>query len=120
MRQRNESVEQIQHLDVRDATGGYRAYRADTLRSIGARQVASNGHCLRIDLTHRAAQAGQAVTEVPITFVDRTRGQSKMSRSIVMEAFLRVAQWGIAARIGRIRPSQRASPKRVPSCRRSA
>jgi dolichol-phosphate mannosyltransferase len=103
-------------LDVRDATGGYRAHRADTLRSIGVRQVASHGYCFQIDLTFRTAQAGQTVTEVPITFVDRARGQSKMSRSIVVEAFLRVAQWSIAARLSRrIRPGQRASPKRVPS-----
>lgn len=107
-------------LDVRDATGGYRVYRADTLRSIGARQVASNGHCFQIDLTLRAAQAGQTVAEVPITFTGRTSGQSKMSRSIVVEAFLRVAQWGILARLGRIRPGLHASPGRVPSCRRPA
>ncbi len=60
------------------------------------------------------------IAEVPVTFVDRARGQSKMSRSIVVEAFLRVAQWGIVARLGRIRPGQHASPRRVPSCRRSA
>jgi dolichol-phosphate mannosyltransferase len=107
-------------LDVRDATGGYRVYRADTLRSIGAGQVASNGHCFQIDLTLRAVQAGQTVAEVPITFAGRTSGQSKMSPSIVVEAFLRVAQWGILARLGRIRPGQHASPRRVPSCRRPA
>jgi dolichol-phosphate mannosyltransferase len=87
-------------IGVRDATGGYRVYRADVLRKIGLDQVLSQGYCFQIDLTLRAVMAGLTVTEVPITFTDRTRGTSKMGRGIVGEAFLRVTQWGISRRLG--------------------
>lgn len=90
-------------LPVRDATAGYRAYRAETLRRIALDTVQSQGYCFQIDLALRTVSAGLAVTEVPITFVDRTRGASKMSRAVVIEAFLRVAQWAPAARLQRLR-----------------
>jgi len=93
-------------VPVRDTTAGYRAYRADTLRAINLDTVQSQGYCFQIDLTLRAVNAGLTVTEVPITFVDRTRGASKMSRAVMAEAFWRVAQWGLARRLGR-RPSPR-------------
>ncbi|HTV99572.1 MAG TPA: polyprenol monophosphomannose synthase [Streptosporangiaceae bacterium] len=86
-------------LPVRDATAGYRAYRAQTLRTIDLGSVQSQGYCFQIDLTLRAVNAGLTVTEVPITFVDRTRGASKMSRAVMAEAFWRVAQWGLAGRL---------------------
>jgi dolichol-phosphate mannosyltransferase len=95
-------------LGVHDATGGFRAYRASTLRVIGLDEVTSQGYCFQIDLTLRTAQEGLKVTEVPITFTERERGASKMSRSIVAEALLRVAQWGIAGRLGRHRHRQAA------------
>jgi dolichol-phosphate mannosyltransferase len=82
-------------VPVRDATAGFRAYRAQTLRTIGLDSVQSQGYCFQIDLTLRAVNAGLTVTEVPITFVDRTRGASKMSRGVMIEAFWRVAQWGV-------------------------
>jgi dolichol-phosphate mannosyltransferase len=83
-------------VPVHDATAGFRAYRAETLRAIGLDSVVSQGYCFQIDLTLRAVNAGMLVAEVPITFIDRTRGASKMSRAIVVEALLRVTQWGIA------------------------
>jgi dolichol-phosphate mannosyltransferase len=83
-------------VPVHDATAGFRAYRAETLRAVGLDSVVSQGYCFQIDLTLRAVNAGLLVTEVPITFIDRTRGASKMSRAIVIEALLRVTQWGIA------------------------
>jgi dolichol-phosphate mannosyltransferase len=86
-------------ISVRDATGGYRAYRADTLRAIGLDQVESQGYCFQVDLTRRTVGAGLAITEVPITFTERVRGTSKMSNAIVREAFWRVAQWGTARRL---------------------
>jgi dolichol-phosphate mannosyltransferase len=86
-------------VDVHDATGGYRAYRAGTLRVIKVDQVVSQGYCFQIDLTLRAVQAGLTVTEVPITFTERERGASKMSRAIVVEALWRVTQWGFASRV---------------------
>jgi dolichol-phosphate mannosyltransferase len=90
-------------LDVRDATAGYRAYRAGTLRTISLEQVESTGYCFQIDLTVRVARAGLRIVEIPITFVERERGASKMSNSIIAEAFWRVAQWGIARWLGQLR-----------------
>jgi dolichol-phosphate mannosyltransferase len=86
-------------LKVRDATAGFRAYRASTLRTISLDQVQSTGYCFQIDLTMRVAQAGLKIVEVPITFVEREHGASKMSNSIILEAFWRVAQWGVAQRL---------------------
>jgi dolichol-phosphate mannosyltransferase len=88
-------------LPVRDATGGYRVFRAETLRRIGLDKVESQGYCFQIDLALRTVKAGLRVTEVPITFVDRIHGASKMSRSVMIEAFLRVAQWGVTDRLHR-------------------
>ena len=90
-------------LAVHDATGGYRAYRATTLREIGLADVTSQGYCFKIELTLRAVRAGLTVTEVPITFTERARGTSKMSRAIVAEALWRVTQWGVATRLSRNR-----------------
>jgi len=90
-------------LGVRDATAGFRAYRAATLRKISLNQVESTGYCFQIDLTIRVAQAGLRIVEVPITFVEREHGASKMSNAIIGEAFLRVAQWGTARRISQLR-----------------
>jgi len=90
-------------LDVRDATAGFRAYRAATLRKISLDKVESAGYCFQIDLTARVAQAGLRIVEVPITFVERERGASKMSNSIILEAFWRVAQWGTARRLRQLR-----------------
>jgi dolichol-phosphate mannosyltransferase len=86
-------------IPVRDATGGYRVFRAETLRRIGLDKVESQGYCFQIDLALRTIRAGLRVTEVPITFVERTRGVSKMNKSIVAEAWWRVTQWGIADRL---------------------
>jgi dolichol-phosphate mannosyltransferase len=88
-------------LSVHDATGGYRAYRASALQDLSLHSVTSQGYCFQIDLTARAERAGKKIVEVPITFTERTRGDSKMSRAIVVEALWRVTQWGIAGRLGR-------------------
>jgi dolichol-phosphate mannosyltransferase len=89
-------------IGLKDATGGYRAYRAATLRKIALDEVESQGYCFQVDLAMRAIRAGLRVTEVPITFVERVHGSSKMSRAIVVEALWRVTVWGITAR-GRAR-----------------
>ena len=91
-------------LPVHDTTAGFRAYRAQTLRAIGLDSVRSQGYCFQIDLTLRAVNAGLTVVEVPITFVDRMKGASKMSRAVMVEAFWRVAQWGVAQRLHGRRP----------------
>ncbi|MCW2527378.1 MAG: Dolichyl-phosphate beta-D-mannosyltransferase [Pseudonocardiales bacterium] len=85
-------------MGLHDATGGYRAYRAVVLNTIDLSSVSSQGYCFQVDLAWRAVQAGFRVTEVPITFVERERGESKMSGSIVREALLRITQWGVAHR----------------------
>jgi dolichol-phosphate mannosyltransferase len=90
-------------VPLHDATGGYRAFRADTLRGIDLHTVASQGYCFQVDLAWRAVQRGFIVREVPITFVEREVGSSKMSRAIVAEALLRVTQWGIQERASTVR-----------------
>jgi dolichol-phosphate mannosyltransferase len=86
-------------INIRDATAGYRAYRAGTLRAARLEEVLSRGYCFQIDLVLRALRCGLTVTEVPITFTERTRGASKMSKGVVAEAFWRVTQWGVTARL---------------------
>ena len=86
-------------IPLSDATGGFRAYRATTLRKVGIDDVESQGYCFQIDLARRAIEAGLSVVEVPITFIERTRGTSKMSKAIVREALWRVTQWGISGRM---------------------
>jgi dolichol-phosphate mannosyltransferase len=82
-------------LSVHDATGGYRAYRAATLRQISLHEVKSQGYCFQIELTLRTVRAGLTVAEVPITFTERARGTSKMNRGIVAEALWRVTVWSV-------------------------
>ena len=90
-------------IPVRDSTAGFRAYRAATLEKIGLDDVQSQGYCFQVDLTLRTIRSGLRVREVPITFVERTAGASKMSRTIVFEALWRIAAWGIAGLPDRLR-----------------
>ncbi|NBM18368.1 polyprenol monophosphomannose synthase [Streptomyces sp. GC420] len=91
-------------LDVplRDVTGGYRAFRKETLEGLGMDQVASQGYCFQVDLARRAVEAGYHVVEVPITFVEREIGDSKMSRDILVEALWRVTAWGVGTRVNKL------------------
>ncbi|MCK9900733.1 apolipoprotein N-acyltransferase [Frankia sp. Cpl3] len=93
-------------VPLHDATAGFRAYRADVLRARDLDQVASQGYCFQVDLAWRAWQAGFRVIEVPIDFVERERGASKMSRAIVAEGFWRVGWWALTSR--------RRGPDRTP------
>jgi dolichol-phosphate mannosyltransferase len=81
-------------VPMRDATGGYRAFRADTLRKIDLVGVESAGYCFQVELGWRAVRAGMRVREVPIEFVERELGDSKMNQRIVVEALWRVTLWG--------------------------
>jgi dolichol-phosphate mannosyltransferase len=90
-------------VPLRDATGGFNAFRAATLRGIGLNNIASAGYCFQIDLGWRALKAGYRVVEVPITFVEREHGDSKMSQKIVAEALLRTTGWGIRHRAGQVK-----------------
>jgi len=87
----------------RDATGGYRVFDRATLLGIGLDAVASAGYCFQVDLVWRAVKAGFRVVEVPITFVERQYGDSKMSQRIVVEALLRTTAWGAKHRAEQVR-----------------
>ncbi|KAB8187159.1 MULTISPECIES: polyprenol monophosphomannose synthase [Microbispora] len=100
----NTYVRLVLGIPVRDATAGFRAYRAATLEKIGLDDVESQGYCFQVDLTLRTVRQGLRVTEIPITFVERTVGSSKMSRKIIFEAFWRIAVWGVAGFGDRFRP----------------
>ncbi|MFD5030599.1 polyprenol monophosphomannose synthase [Streptomyces sp. NPDC058220] len=89
-------------VPLRDITGGFRAFRAETLEGLGLDAVASQGYCFQVDLARRAVEGGFHVVEVPITFVERERGDSKMSRDIVVEALWRVTAWGVESRANRL------------------
>jgi dolichol-phosphate mannosyltransferase len=89
-------------MPLHDATGGYRAFRASALRQLSLDTVASAGYCFQVDLAWRAVRAGLRVVEVPITFVERTEGTSKMSGSIVREALWQVTRWGIRYRVDQL------------------
>jgi dolichol-phosphate mannosyltransferase len=82
-------------LRVRDMTSGFRAYRASLIRSIDLEAVRADGYGFQIEMTLKAATAGARITEVPIRFVDREQGQSKMSSAIVVEALILVTTSGI-------------------------
>jgi len=83
-------------LGLRDATGGFRAFRRETLDKLDLDAVASQGYCFQVDLARRAVSQGLRVVEVPIEFVEREHGVSKMSGAIVREALWRVTVWGLA------------------------
>ena len=89
----NVYVRLVLGLPVHDTTAGFKAFRSDALIRIGAVESASNGYCFQVENTWRAVRLALQVTEVPITFTDRTVGTSKMSRSIVAEALTRVLVW---------------------------
>ncbi|MFG2297936.1 polyprenol monophosphomannose synthase [Streptomyces sp. NPDC048603] len=89
-------------VPIRDVTGGYRAFRRETLEGLGLDEVASAGYCFQVDLARRAVRKGFHVVEVPITFVEREFGDSKMSKDIVVEALWRVTTWGLSTRAAKL------------------
>lgn len=86
-------------LPIRDATGGFRAFRASTLRTLDLDGVGSAGYIFQVDLAYRVVQAGMEVVEVPIEFTEREIGESKMSGNIVTEALWMVTVWGVRERM---------------------
>ncbi len=86
-------------LPVHDATGGFRAFRRQVLEEIGLGDVTSQGYCFQVDLARRTLAGGFHVVEVPITFVEREYGESKMNGDIVREALINVTRWGIRHRV---------------------
>jgi dolichol-phosphate mannosyltransferase len=101
-------------VPIKDATGGYRAFRRSALERLDLDDVASQGYCFQVDLAWRAVRRGLRVVEVPITFVEREIGSSKMSGAIVRESLWRVSVWGAAHRTAQVREAlhRRRTPAR--------
>jgi dolichol-phosphate mannosyltransferase len=87
-------------FDVSDSTAGFRAYTTDFLRSQDLGGVASEGYSFQVEMTRRVFRSGGVIREIPIVFIERELGTSKMSRRIVLEALVKVARWGIRDRLG--------------------
>ena len=98
-------------MPVNDATAGYRVYTAEALRRIGLDNVASQGYSFQTDLTRRAVERGMTVVEVPITFVEREIGDSKMSGAIMRESLQRITVWGVEHRAEQLRALVRREPR---------
>jgi dolichol-phosphate mannosyltransferase len=90
-------------VPVRDITAGFRLFRASTLRAIDLEAVESVGYCFQTDLTVRTLDAGLTVREVPIEFLERERGESKMSRDVAAESLRRITRWGWERRRRQVR-----------------
>jgi dolichol-phosphate mannosyltransferase len=94
-------------LPVRDATSGFRAHRADALRTLDAASCHAAGYAFQVEMTHRAVQGGLRVVEVPIHFSERRAGTSKMTPAIAIEAARLVTRWGLARIWRRLRSGTR-------------
>lgn len=85
-------------IHVRDATAGYRLFRRRTLERIDLASVQSAGYVFQTDLAHRTVAAGLVVVEVPIEFIERVRGDSKMSGQVASESLKKITRWGLRER----------------------
>ena len=92
----------VMGMKVRDVTAGFRVFRRGTLERLGLESVRSGGYIFQTDLTRRVNNLGMKIVEVPITFVEREIGQSKMNRSIMVESLWRATAWGLEDRWARI------------------
>jgi dolichol-phosphate mannosyltransferase len=88
-------------LPVRDATAGFRAYRATILQQIDLEAIRADGYGFQIEMAYQVRRCGGRIVEVPISFTDRVRGTSKMSSRIIVEALLLVTWWGVRDRVFR-------------------
>jgi dolichol-phosphate mannosyltransferase len=88
-------------LGVKDTTSGFRIYTSALLKKMEISTIRSEGYCFQIEMTRRASARGGSIAEVPITFIERAHGKSKMSFSIALEAVVRITAWGALRLIGR-------------------
>ena len=88
-------------LGVKDTTSGFRIYTSSLLKKMEISTIRSEGYCFQIEMTRRAIARGGSIAEVPITFIERAHGKSKMSFSIALEAVVRITAWGALRLIGR-------------------
>jgi dolichol-phosphate mannosyltransferase len=98
-------------MGVKDATGGYRAYRMSVLDKAELDSIQSQGYSYQVELTWRIHRNGFTIVEVPITFAEREHGASKMSGSIVKEALWRVTVWGARSRRDSLRRAMRPTDR---------
>jgi dolichol-phosphate mannosyltransferase len=96
-------------IPVHDATAGFRLFRRATLEKIDIDQVRSTGYVFQTDMAYRTLQAGLRVVEVPIEFIERTRGDSKMSRDVATESLKSITRWGLRERAAQVRRRFRRS-----------
>ena len=82
-------------LGVKDSTAGFRIYKTSVIKKLNLSNIKSEGYCFQIEMTREIKRIGGVISEVPITFVERQFGKSKMSGKIVIEAMLRVTNWGL-------------------------
>ena len=94
-------------IKVRDATAGFRAYSAEILRGLQLDAIESQGYCFQIDMCWHVLQAGGSVVEVPIEFVERAQGASKMSGAIIREALVKTTAWGFTRRLRQVTGAER-------------
>lgn len=99
----NRYVRLLLGIPVRDATAGYRLFRRATLEKIPLEEVESSGYVFQTDLAWRVHRAGLRVVEVPIDFVERVHGESKMSPRIAVESLRRITRWGVQERTRQLR-----------------
>ena len=88
---------------VKDITAGYRAYRREALQKLNLEGIDSKGYVFQVDLAWRSEQASLKIVEVPITFVEREIGSSKMDGNIIVDSMTKVTRWGLTARAERVR-----------------
>ena len=88
-------------LGIKDTTSGFRIYSTEILKKMDISTIRSEGYCFQIEMTRRAISRGGSVAEIPITFIERAHGKSKMSFAIALEAVLRITAWGALRLIGR-------------------
>jgi len=98
----NRYARQVTGLPVADATGGFKCFRREVLEALALEEVESNGYAFQIELSFRAWKKGFRIAEIPITFIDRDVGESKMSKSIVAEAVWRVWRLRLLSLRGRL------------------
>jgi dolichol-phosphate mannosyltransferase len=89
-------------LPVKDSTSGFKCFRREVLEALPLERISTKGYAFQIETTYRALEAGFRVVEVPIAFVDRERGRSKMSRRVVAEAVVKVPALRLAAAVRRL------------------
>jgi dolichol-phosphate mannosyltransferase len=88
-------------IGVRDATAGFRVFRQQALEAVHLERVQSHGYAFQVELVYLALRAGLRVVEVPIEFVERERGDSKMTPEVARESLVRITRWGLRQRFGR-------------------